>query len=425
VEIFATKFYSNELNKFYKRYTLDYCKQNKLFYKEDKRGELRNITRSLVNYADEIISTDYILITGTNLHVESDDSELKSYLNSFISSVEFSNMLNLYILQGLILGDTFIKFGVNDDGEPVLGVPRLDSIQISYIPYLNSVQQWNLYYTGYDEKGNTASIREEFTKTSTKFYINDKLVKNVPHQYGDFMLIHVINKPSLRDNIFGDSELDVIYSTIDEINSTLSRMSTIEDIYAKPRFIISGLRDAKSFVEDDNMWAVPDGATVSILEYQGDVMPSMLQKVKYLEDYLKAKNPELMLSEVKESTGYALRLKLLKLVKKIEAYKKNYYNGLKRALRLVALYKGYDSDFSIYSDDIIPNDILEDVQRFAQMINMGILSKQTASERLGINYELEQERINQDPPQPISIVVPNNSQRGNGGKTEVRSDEKV
>jgi len=145
------------------------------------------------------------------------------------------------------------------------------------------------------------------------------------------------------------------------------------------------------------MWAVPDGATVSILEYQGDIMPSMLQKVKYLEDYLKTKNPELMLSEVKESTGYALRLKLLKLVKKIDTYKKNYYNGLKRALRLVALYKGYDSDFTIYSDDIIPNDILEDVQRFAQMINMGILSKQTASERLGINYELEQERINQDP----------------------------
>ena len=428
LEQIVDKNYKSLLDMFYSRYTENYCKNNQLYITYNKKKEVKTITRPLVDYADEIITTDYILIVGTRMHVVSDNKELEEMLNEFMDTADFANVLNLYILQGLILGDSFLKFSVDDDGIPTLSVPRLDEVHVLYVPDIDRVAKWILEYQAYNIEGKIVQVREEYTKDSIRIIVDDKIVKEATHDYNDFWLIHVINKPSLRYNIVGESELKVIYPTIDEINSTLSRMSAIEDIYAKPKLIASGMRDSQGLKQEDNLWALSDNAQISILEYKGDVLPSMLEKIKFLEDYLKSKNPELMLSHVRESTGYALRLKLLKLIKKIEAYRKNYFFGLKRALRLVAKYAGYDSDFDIVTDDIIPNDVLEDIQKFAQLMNMQIVSKRTVAERLGFDYDLEKQRM-QDENEllqgEVEITVPNTSKRGNPGKTEVKKDETI
>jgi hypothetical protein len=428
LELIVDKPYSEYLKLFYERYDESYCETNKLFIVKNKKGEVTQITRPLVDYADEIVSTDYILITGTKMHIESENQKVAELLNEYMSTAEFNNVWNLYVLQGLILGDTFLKFAIDDEGVPVLSVARLDNAVIKYVPTFNTVSMWIVEYKAYNEQGEVVYVREEYSKDRIRILIDDEVVKDIDNPYGDFWFIHVINKPSLRNNFFGESELNIVYKTIDEINSTLSRMSAIEDIYANPKLVVSGLRDTNSLKKEENLWAINENASISILEYKGDILPSMLEKVKFLEDYLKSKNPELMLSHVKESTGYALKLKLLKLVKKIETYRKNYFTGLKRALKLILKYYGIEDDFKIVTDEIIPNDVLEDVQKFAQLKNMGIISKRTIAERLDINYDLEQKRIKKEEANEANEIVINvgrKSKRGNPGKPEVRTDETV
>lgn len=428
LELIVDKPYSEYLELFYERYGESYCESNKLFIVKNKKGQVTQITRPLVDYADEIVSTDYILITGTKMHIESENQKVAELLNEYMSTAEFNNVWNLYVLQGLILGDTFLKFAIDDEGVPVLSVARLDNAVIKYVPTFNTVSMWIVEYKAYNEQGEVVYVREEYSKDRIRILIDDEVVKDIDNPYGDFWFIHVINKPSLRNNFFGESELNIVYKTIDEINSTLSRMSAIEDIYANPKLVVAGLRDTNSLKKEENLWAINENASISILEYKGDILPSMLEKVKFLEDYLKSKNPELMLSHVKESTGYALKLKLLKLVKKIETYRKNYFTGLKRALKLILKYYGIEDDFKIVTDEIIPNDVLEDVQKFAQLKNMGIISKRTIAERLDINYDLEQKRIKKEEANEANEIVINvgrKSKRGNPGKPEVRADETV
>jgi hypothetical protein len=428
MEFIVDKPYASYLKLFYDRYDESYAETNKLFIVRNKKKEVIQMVRSLVDYADEIVTTDYILITGVNMHIESVNKEVADLLNDYLQTTEFSNVWNLYVLQGLILGDSFLKFAIDDDGVPTLSVARLDNTVVKYVPSFNSIGKWIIEYQAYNEAGEVVQVREEYTKDRVRIIIDDEVAKDVPNDLGDFWFIHTINKPSLRHKFFGETELLVIYNTIDEINSTLSRMSAIEDIYANPKVIVSGLRDASSLKKEENIWALSDSADISILEYKGDILPSMLEKVRFLEEYLKSKNPELMLSSVRESTGYALKLKLLKLVKKIETYRKNYFNGLKRALKLMLKYYGIDDDFKIITDEIIPNDVLEDVQKFAQLRNMNIVSKRTVAERLGLNYDLEQKRLKEEDTNEISDVIINvgtKSKRGNPGKPEVKKDETI
>jgi hypothetical protein len=91
-------------------------------------------------------------------------------------------------------------------------------------------------------------------------------------------------------------------------------------------------------------------------------------------------------------------------------------------------YYGIDDDFKIITDEIIPNDVLEDVQKFAQLRNMAIVSKRTVAERLGLNYDLEQKRLKEENTNEISDVIINvgtKSKRGNPGKPEVKKDETI
>lgn len=424
MRIQVNKPYRQMLELYDNRYNAPYCISNQLFIVVNKRGEVRNITRQLVDYSKEIVETDYNLIIGSDIHVESRDEQTAKVLNDFISTAEFQNMLSMFIIQGLVLGDSFIRFSIDDDGNPALTAVRLDAVTVEYEPDYDKIARWFLTYNAYTIDGKSVRVEEIYSNTETIINIDGKEVKRVPNTFGTAWLIHAINLPSLRDNFFGESELNNAYTTIDEINSTYSRISAIEEIYAKPRLIVSGLRDKNSLNQDENVWAITENSDIRILEYQGDIIPSLLKKVEQLEEYLKSRFPELALSNVRETTGYALRLKLVKLLKKIEMYRKNYFSALEKALKLVAAYLKLSTDFSIALGDILPNDIQEEVQRYLMLYNLGIISRKTVSEKLGLDFSLEQERLKEEGDWRVTAVEPIRK-AGNAGKTEIREGEEL
>lgn len=418
------KNYAAMLQRYFDRYTESYCKEHNLFIKYDKNKNPVALTRKIVDYVDEIVETDYNLIVGTGFSIRSQNKDLEKLLNDYINTKEFQNMFRLFILQGLVTGDSFIKFGIDDDGNPVLTTIRLDSVTIMYDNDFDKIVKWYLHYTGIKADGTAVAVEEEYSLDRIKITIDGEVIKDVPNQFGRMWVVHAINLPSLRYKFFGESELEKAYETVDEMNSTFSRIASIETVYAIPKLIMSGLKSKDSLSENDNVWAVSENTEIKILEYQGDVIPSMLNKIKALEEYFRSRFPELVLSNVKESTGYALKLKLLKLIKKIEAYRRNYFGALGEALKLVAMHLGYEDDFEIVPTDIIPMDAQEEIQRYLMMYNLGIVSRQTIAEELGLDWVRERERLEEEG--DFRFAMPNyefKGKPGNPGKPEVREGE--
>lgn len=391
------KNYNELFDLFYGEYSPEYCSQKQLFIDYDSKGNIKHITKSLVDYAYEIITTDYNLIFGDQFEIYVPENEpATNRLQELLSKNDFNKLARLFVIQGLILGDTALKLGRDQNGNVKIGLVTLLNGTLHYVMEYGQVVAWQYEYA-IKHQDSTLNVKEVYTKDRVQIYIDDKLVKDIPNRYGEFWLIHVANMPSLKDPVWGESELERIGDTIDEMNSTLSRISAIEDIYAKPRIIASGIRDASNLKQEHNVWSTPDNAELKILEYNGNVIPSMLQKYEMLENYLRNKCPELILNDLGNISGYALKLKLSKLIKKIKNYRSVYFEGIKKLAKLALAMDGVVVDeVAIKVDPVIPADEVEDLNKWLMLMQSQLVSKQTVAEALGYDYNEEARKIEEE-----------------------------
>ncbi|EKF49523.1 hypothetical protein H17ap60334_04907 [Thermosipho africanus H17ap60334] len=391
------KNYQELFDLFYGEYSPEYCSQKQLFIDYDSKGNIKHITKSLVDYAYEIITTDYNLIFGDQFEIYVPENEpATNRLQELLSKNDFNKLARLFVIQGLILGDTALKLGRDDNGKVRIGMVNLLKGTLNYEMEYGQITQW-IYEYSIRHQETFLNAKEIYTRDRVQFFINDKLIMDIPNRYGEFWLIHVANSPSLQDPVWGESELERIGDTIDEMNSTLSRISAIEDIYAKPRIIASGIRDASNLKQEHNVWATPDNAELKILEYNGNVIPSMLEKYEKLENYLRNKCPELILNDLGNISGYALKLKLSKLIKKIKNYRSVYFDGIKKLAKLALAMDGVVVDeVAIKVVPVIPADEVEDLNKWLMLMQSQLVSKQTVAEALGYDYNEEARKIEEE-----------------------------
>ncbi|ABR31308.1 hypothetical protein SU69_07415 [Thermosipho melanesiensis] len=393
----AKKNYQELFDLFYGEYTPEYCQQNQLFIDYDSKNNIKHITKSLIDYAYEIITTDYNLIFGDNFEIYIPNNEnATKRLKELFEANNFNKLARLFVIQGLILGDTALKLGRDTDGNVRMGIVKLLNGTLDYVMEYGQVVAW-VYEYSMKHHESYLQVKEIYTKDRVQIYVDGKLKINLPNRYGEFWLIHVANIPSLQDPVWGESELERIGDTIDEMNSTLSRISAIEDIYAKPRIIASGIRDASNLRQEHNVWATPDNAELKILEYNGNVIPSMLEKYEKLENYLRNKCPELILNDLGNISGYALKLKLTKLIKKIKNYRDVYFAGIKKACKLALAMDGVVVDeVAIKVDPVIPADEVEDLNKWIMLMQSELVSRQTVAEALGFDFNEEARKIEEE-----------------------------
>jgi len=391
------KKYKDLFDLYYGDYTEQYCQSKQLFIDYDSKGNLKFITKSLIDYAFEIISTDYSLIFGDKFEISVPDNDrITQRLNEILEQNDFTKLARLFVMQGLILGDSALKLGRDNAGNIRIGLVNLLNGELKYQMEYGQVSQWIYEYSMKHLEG-TVSVKEIYTRDRVQIYIGNELITDLPNRYGDFWLIHVANMPSLSDPVWGESELERIGDTIDEMNSTLSRISAIEDIYAKPRIIAAGLTDLNNLKQEHNVWATPDNADLKILEYNGNIMPSMLQKYQALDNYIRNKCPELILNDLGNISGYALKLKLSKLIKKIANYRAVYFDGIKKACKLALLMDGMgNQQVELSVSPVIPADEVEDLNKWLMLMQSQLVSKQTVAKTLGYDYEAEQRKIEEE-----------------------------
>ncbi|GEM_PF-3391590 len=402
------RFYEDLWSFYAGKYTVQYCQEHDLFVAFDSKGNLAHITRPMIDYQVEVANTDMYFITSGWQDVECDDETAKKRIQEILSANDFEQKLRLFVLQGLVFGDTAMKVGKDDAGNVKFDVVRLRDGILDFEMVNGQITAWT--YRELFSIGKQEPYVERFGTDSYERIQGDKVEVRVPNLYGVPWLFHVANAPSMDYPVWGISEIKKIQGAIDEMNSTLSKISAIESIYADPHFLITGARKG-NMEKEQKAWFVPEGADIRILEYKGNVIPAMLEKYDRIEKNVRDKMPELILNDLGNISGYALRLKLTKLRQKISAYRQVYFTALERMFNL--LYKmdsGKDVEFKIEAEDIIPEDSVALAQYLLPLMESDIISKQTVTEELGFNYSEEQERIEQEAVNQYSNRVQVNGQ---------------
>jgi hypothetical protein len=322
------------------------------------------------------------------------DNEHSDVLEEILYENEWNKLKDLIVFQGLVLGTTGVRIGRDSQGK----------IRIGFVNLLNHELEREL-----DEDGDTFAwrlrhrvdgkmIEEYFGKDRYWRKVDDVLVFETSNDYNVPWLFIIANKPSLNHDFLGIGEWENYRQTVDEINSSYSRMAAIEDIYASPRFLVIGAQSIQ-VKKEDRLWALPnESGDIKILEYQGNVLDSILRKVEMLENSLKQKAPELMLNDLGNISGYALRLKMQKLEKKILKLRNTYFRKFEEIFGLIyEMATGRDYDTIYYSSDlVIPANEEELMKKLTSLRAMGLISSKTLLTELGYDFDEEQELLREE-----------------------------
>lgn len=391
--------YSDLLESFFGRYSETYCSDNGLFISKKSDDTVEYKTRQIVSYNQDVILTDLNFILGEWQEITSEDKNAVEDLEMILENNEWDKSQRLAILQGLILGTTALKIGVDANKKARVGLARLNEVTLTPVYDTGKVIKWILEYETKQDKDSNKKIKEIFTETTYQRFENDvDITGKVPTN--DRWWFYVIqNRPSIdqSDDWKGESEWNAIRSLVDEINSIHSRIARIEDIYADPRFLITGINDISQLQRAHKAWAVPEGGSISILEYQGNTLDSMMRRIEILEKALKAKAPELIINDLGDISGYALRMKLSKLEKKINTLRTNYFKIFQEVFKTLYLleYKK-EATFNIKADFTLPQDIEALLNELTTLHGLGAVSLETLATELGYNYQEEQKKIQKE-----------------------------
>lgn len=398
---------------FYGEYDLRYCIERNLFYELKKDGStIKHITKSLVDYPFEILNTDLTMIFGPEIrYIDENNDTATEKLKVLHEDNNFDELARLAVLQGLILGNTALKVGRDDRQRVRTGLVNFLRGDVDFVMDAGTIIEW-IYKYSVPDGNSTVNVEERYRKDRTIIDIGGN-IKEAPNAYGEFWFKHTANMPSLNSDVWGDSELERFADTVDEMNSYLSRIGAIADIYAKPRIIARKLMNPESLQATDNLWAI-DAEDISILEYQGNVIPSLLATYDRLENYLRNKCPELIMNDLGQIAGYALKLKLSKLIRKIENYRNVYFPFLESVSNLMLKMDGVaEPNVKIQAQPVIPSDEVEDIQKWMQLVSMNLVSKETAAEALGIDWKQEKKKIEKESEEGYARMAEYLTQGGN------------
>jgi len=395
------KSFQELINVFFGTYTEAYCKANDLFVAYKKDGAtIKAKTRMIENFQQELVKIDagYIIGGWQEYIVDDETGNAKRLLLDILKDNNWEAEQLKIILQGLILGTTAFRVGKDMSGE----------VRISHIPIASALisrfgDGW-IVETNVEDNGHMAMLREIST---SQFYRRER--NGVPEfqadisSYGIPFISVISNRPTIDPNFSswqGEPEWRTIQPQLDEINSSYSRLSMIEDRYANPLLIVKGINDASDseIKKDSNVLYLPEGSDVSFLEYQGNILSPCLEKIRELKQSVKNKCPELILQDLTAvNSGYALKIRLQSLKRKISTLRTTYFSVFENYFNvLLKMATGNDYAISIKAEDVIPEDAESLLKEYIALRGLGILSDRTIAESLGYDYDEEQEEITKE-----------------------------
>lgn len=205
------------------------------------------------------------------------------------------------------------------------------------------------------------------------------------------------NLPNPR-GYYGRSDIERVISQNDAYNFRQSNTNKILYIHAHPRTVGIGVDKteiAKTGI--DGFFTIPEGASVQNLEMQSDLESSRKHADDTKADFF-SDAQTVDLSTVKDKAGaltnFGLKLMFAEALAKNDKKRMLAGRGLAELARRVGVVLGFAWDgATVVWSDPLPANRVEQVANAKEEIAMGISSRQTQSERLGYDWEREEQRI--------------------------------
>lgn len=401
------KNYGEIMQSFLGQYDEAYCLKHGLFVSYNPSTKLvEYITKAIDLTHQDVILTDLNFIFGEKFEVSSEDKEAEKFINDLLKNKDMKILLESFVVQGLILGTTAMRFGFDQNGNMKFDVVRLleETIKDVYdddtVELKNGEYGYVVEYSYKNEKHENVRVKEVFTNLRYERHENGELIKSVPNRYGVPWVVVGINSPSLTlssDKLEGEGEYERLRPIVDEINSLHAKMDRIENMYADPKVLVTGATEAEIKFED-NAWLLPNhNGSITLLEFKGNILEAMLNRLDKLEKLKRATAPETIITDIQMGTGEGMRMKLQKLTKKIMRLRENYFQMFEKMFKVMyKLQTNKDADFKILVDLVIPQDFDSLLKEATTLYTLNAISLRTLLEKLGYDYTTEINRLKEE-----------------------------
>ena len=198
---------------------------------------------------------------------------------------------------------------------------------------------------------------------------------------------------------YGEATFQKSIALLDEVNQLASQLAMIISQHSTPQWAVSGAEPSDLTHGSENVWFLPEGATVNILVPQIDI-EGVLSFIQEIAKGVKESLPELSFDDLKSRDQVATRtieLQLMELVLKIKRVRPNYDRGLVSALKMAgkaAKTMGGLGEVAALDDEelildatraILPQDELDMIQLETARLELEQLQNSTINE--GVNAE--------------------------------------
>lgn len=305
---------------------------------------------------------------------------------------------------GANTGDAFLILqNLGSDGQviPRLIVANSEDMTVYKDPDDQNQNLWaKQSYIFFDDRGRSHTRDWIYWPDRIERYTDQKMDEGYPqpHPFGEVPAIHIKNLDI--GEAYGLNSWHNVQSQIDEVNELASFSNRILLRYADPTLIAKGMKPGEKPVirkglNEDNVYYLPNvEADLGLLEYQGIVLPHILEHIREITGNIKDQLPELSLAKIREQSGlsgYAVSLHAAELIAKIQELRGNYSNGLEwaNALALRAMRRSSapleEFKNAIVYESVLPEDELQTMQIWQMESNMGLAGRKEFWRRQGLS----------------------------------------
>jgi len=214
-------------------------------------------------------------------------------------------------------------------------------------------------------------------------------------------ILHWQNLP-LAGSVYGKSDVIDVIDLQDRINFIASNVSKIIRYHAHPKTMGIGLNAAPEDTAIDGFWKIPNAdAKVENLEMQSDLTSSqayLLNLRQSFFDITRTVDITSIADKLGALTNFGLRVLFYDALAKLNSKRELYGEALQELNhRILTVSEISETDGGeVVWPDTLPTDEREEVEGLRFDLDAGLTSKQTAARERGYDYEVEQERIEEE-----------------------------
>lgn len=382
--------------------------RNKRYYAGDQKRPLivkagQADDNVIINLAQRVVDQSVSMLAGEAPEFALANENGQSDLDDWWEENDKDDFLHGVAVTGGVAGHVFIKLLRESDGALRLVNLHPELISVFWLPDdIRKVVCYKIEWT----KGKVTH-REDIYRQDEKNWVIQPYTKTdgaswmsgapVLWQFAFAPIVDWQNLPN-QDGYYGQTDLLNI-GINDAVNFVASNINRILKYHAHPRTIGIGLeKDQIKETAVDGFWSIsnPD-AKISNLEMQSDLASSMAF-LEYLQGSFYSQHRAVDLASMKDRIGqltnFGLRMLFKDALDKTRVKQTLYGEGLEYLCERAGEILGFDfSEVQITWADPLPFNDREEIEGLEKELGLGIVSKQTAAEMRGRDWEMEKERM--------------------------------